>query len=207
MSTRVAIHGASGRLGQLIALEAGADYAGPVLRDGAVPDCDVVIDVSSPAGLTSLMERLSGQPLLIGTTGDLPMTQIEAYAALAPVALVANFSAGIPMLLQLIQQAIQAMPSEWKVEIIESHHDQKKDAPSGTARRMVRAVEEAGGPVDPPTHAIRAGDTIGEHTIWLAGAGERLEIKHVATKRAVFAIGALRWAGWLRDQPAGVYTP
>jgi len=207
MTTRVAIHGASGRLGQLIAQEAGAAYVGSVERDGAVPDCDVVIDVSSPAGLESLIGRLSGQPLLIGTTGALPLAAIEAYGATAPVALVANFSAGIPLLLKLIQQAIDAMPAEWNVEIIESHHDQKKDSPSGTARRMVRAVEEAGGPSDPPTHAIRAGDTIGEHTIWLAGPGERLEIKHVATKRAVFAIGALRWAAWLREQPAGVYRP
>ena len=99
------------------------------------------------------------------------------------------------------------MPDDWRVEIIESHHDQKKDAPSGTAKRMIRAVADAGGEAEPPTHAIRAGDTIGEHTIWLAGPGERLEIKHVATRRAVFAIGALRWANWLKQQPAGVYRP
>ena len=73
--------------------------------------------------------------------------------------------------------------------------------------RLVRAVVDAGGEADPPTHAIRSGDTIGEHTIWLAGPGERLEIKHVATRRAVFAIGALRWAEWLQRQPSGVYRP
>jgi 4-hydroxy-tetrahydrodipicolinate reductase len=207
MATRIAIHGASGRLGQLIAQEAGVSFVGSVERGGPIPDCDVVIDVSSPGGLDSLMERLSGQPLLIGTTGALPMAKIESYGATAPVALIANFSAGVPLLLKLIQQAVASMPSEWRVEIVESHHDQKKDAPSGTARRMVRAVEEAGGPSNPPTHAIRAGDTIGEHTIWLAGPGERIEIKHVATQRAVFALGALRWADWLKSQPAGVYTP
>jgi 4-hydroxy-tetrahydrodipicolinate reductase len=207
MATRVAIHGASGRLGQLIAQEAGVAFVGSVERDGPIPDCDVVIDVSSPDGLETLLGRLSGQPLLIGTTGTLPMAAIEAYGTTAPVAWVANFSAGIPLLLKLIQQAVESMPSHWQVEIVESHHEQKKDAPSGTAVRMIRAVEEAGGPADPPTHAIRAGDTIGEHTIWLAGAGERLEIKHVATKRTVFALGALRWADWLKEQPAGVYTP
>jgi len=207
MATRVAIHGATGRLGQLIAQEAGTACVGEVGRDGPIPDCDVVIDVSSPAGLEALLGRMSGQPLLIGTTGALPMEAIEAYGKTAPVALVANFSAGVPLLLKLIQQAVASMPSEWSVEIVESHHDQKKDAPSGTARRMVRAVEEAGGPADPPTHAIRAGDTIGEHTIWLAGPGERIEIKHVATKRTVFALGALRWADWLQSQPAGIYTP
>ena len=207
MSLRIAIHGASGRLGHLIAEEAGDRYVGPVERSGAIPSCDVVVDVSSAEGLSKLLPRLTTQPLLIGTTGALPTEVLEAYAQHAPVAVVPNFSAGVPMLLDLIARAISTMPSDWRVEIVESHHDQKKDAPSGTAARMVRAVEEAGGPMEPPTHSIRAGDTIGEHTIWLAGPGERLEIKHVATKRTVFAIGALRWAEWLRQQPAGLYRP
>ena len=72
---------------------------------------------------------------------------------------------------------------------------------------MIRAVEEAGGPSSPPAHAIRLGDTIGEHTIWLSGPGERLELSHVATRREVFAIGALRWASWLKDQPPGLIQP
>ena len=207
MNARVAIHGANGRLGQLIAAEAGEAFVGPVDRQGPVPDCDVIIDVSSADGLGALLERLSGQPLLIGTTGDLPVEALEAYSKNAPVAIVPNFSAGVPLLLQLIQSAVASMPEEWRVEIVESHHDQKKDAPSGTALRMARAVEEAGGPESPPMHSLRAGDTIGEHTVWLAGPGERLEIKHVATKRTVFAIGALRWARWLKDQPAGFYKP
>lgn len=207
MGTRVAIHGASGRLGQLIATEADSDFAGPVPREGAIPAAEVIIDVSSAAGLSALIGRLSGQPLLIGTTGELPLADIEAYGETAPVAIVPNFSAGVPLLLELIQQAVAKMPDEWRVEIIEAHHDQKKDAPSGTAKRMQRAVTDAGGEANPPTHAIRAGDTIGEHTIWLAGPGERLELKHVATRREVFAIGALRWAAWLTQQQPGVYRP
>jgi len=194
-------------LGQLIAAEAAADCVGPVLREGTIPDAEVIIDVSSADGLSALIKRLSGQPLLIGTTGELPMKDIEAYGQTAPVAIVPNFSAGVPLLLDLIQQAVAKMPDDWRVEIVEAHHDQKKDSPSGTAKRMVRAVVDAGGEAEPTTHAIRAGDTIGEHTIWLAGPGERLEIKHVATRRAVFAIGALRWASWLKEQPAGVYRP
>ena len=207
MSTRIAIHGADGRLGRLVREQAGDAYCGAVAAGSPVPPCDVVIDVTSAEGLAQLLPRLKGQALLVGTTGDLPIAALERYAERGPVALVPNFSAGVPLLLSLIQQAVAAMPDEWSVEIMEAHHDQKVDAPSGTAKRMQRAVTEAGGPTDPATHAVRLGDTIGEHTIWLAGPGERLELKHVATRREVFAIGALRWASWLIKQPAGLYRP
>ena len=207
MGVSIAIHGAGGRLGRLIAAEAGAACVGAAGREGTIPACDVVIDVTSPEGLRTLLPRLQGQALLVGTTGDVPLAELEAYAARAPVAVVPNFSAGVPLLLSLIQQAVASMPDEWSVEIVEAHHDQKLDSPSGTAKRMQRAVAEAGGPAEPITHALRLGDTIGEHTIWLSGPGERLELKHVATRREVFAIGALRWAQWLRDQPAGLYRP
>ncbi len=206
MSARVAVHGASGRLGALIVAEAGGRYAGDVDRDGPIPDCDVVIDVSSAQGLAELLPRLTGQPLLIGTTGQLPVAALEAHATRAPVAIVPNFSAGIPLLVELLKEAIARMPADWRVEITEAHHDKKKDAPSGTAKRLARVAEEAGAG-SPPTHSISAGDTIGEHTVWLAGPGERIELTHVATRREVFAIGALRWADWLKDQPAGLHRP
>jgi 4-hydroxy-tetrahydrodipicolinate reductase len=204
--TRVAIHGASGRLGGLIAQEAAAAMAGTITRAGPVPECQAVIDVTSPEGLSALLPRLSGQALLIGTTGDLPMEALQAYAQTAPVAIVPNFSAGVPLLIELLREAIARMPDDWRVEITEAHHDQKKDAPSGTAKRLARVVEEAGAG-NPPMHSIRAGDTIGEHKVWLAGPGERIELTHVATRREVFAIGALRWATWLVEQPPGLYRP
>lgn len=202
---RIAVHGASGRLGQLIMTEAG-EAATPLGRGEAVPDCDVVIDVTSAQGLTELLPRLSGQPLVVGTTGELPLEALAAYAVQTPVAIVPNFSAGVPMLIDLIRAAVGAMPPGWDVEIIESHHNQKKDAPSGTAKRLARAVTDAGGQT-PQLHSLRVGDTVGEHTIWLSGPGERLELKHVATRRAVFAIGALRWARRIGDLPPGVHRP
>lgn len=183
---RVAVHGATGRLGRLIASEAGERYAGPIGRTGEIPACDVVIDVSTPDGLSGLLPRLSGQPLLVGTTGQLP--SLDDYARRAPVAVVANFSAGVPVLLDLIREAVARLPG-WQLEVTEAHHAAKRDAPSGTAKRMLDAIGH-----EVPTHSLRAGDTIGEHTLWLAGPGERLELKHVATRREVFAIGALRWA-------------
>jgi 4-hydroxy-tetrahydrodipicolinate reductase len=202
---RVAVHGAGGRLGSLIMAEAG-EVALPIRRGSAVPDCDVVIDVTSPEGLAALLPRLSGQPLVVGTTGELPEAALLAYAQRAPVAIVPNFSAGVPLLIDLIRAAVAAMPEDWDVEIVEVHHNQKKDAPSGTSKRLARAVQDAGGP-EPVQHSLRVGDTIGEHTVWLSGPGERLELKHVATRRAVFAIGALRWARRIRDLPPGLHRP
>ncbi len=206
MSVRIAVHGAGGRLGGLIVQEAGDAYVGPVPHEGAIPDCDVVIDVTSADGLRALLLRLSGQALLVGTTGDLPLAALEAYAQTAPVAVVPNFSAGVPLLIELLTEAIGKMPDDWRVEITEAHHDQKMDAPSGTAKRLARAASEAGADV-PEVHSVRVGDTIGEHTVWLAGPGERIELTHVATRREVFAIGAIRWARRLVGMKPGLRRP
>lgn len=200
---RVAVCGARGRLGSLITQEAGERFAGAIERTGPVPDCDVVIDVSSAAGLVGLLPRLTGQPLVVGTTGDLPWEALQAYARRAAVAVVPNFSVGIPLLLDLVERALPQLPPGWHIEVVESHHAAKKDAPSGTAKRLVRAI----GRQDVPTHSLRVGDTVGEHTVWLAGPGERIELKHVATRRAVFALGALRWADKILDLPVGLHRP
>jgi 4-hydroxy-tetrahydrodipicolinate reductase len=201
---RLAVHGAGGQLGSLVMELAGDAAAIP--RGGAVPRCGVVLDVSSAEGLSDLVGRLDSQPLLVGTTGALPWAELEAYAARAPVAVVPNFSIGIPLLSELVQKAVQALPAGWDIEIVEAHHNRKRDAPSGTAKRLAQAVEDAGGGV-PPMHSIRAGDIFGEHSVWMCGPGERIELRHVATGRKVFAIGAIRWAEWLATQPPGLHRP
>jgi len=204
---RVAIHGAGGRLGKLIVAEAeGAEQielAGTVSRQGAVPPCDVVIDVTSPGGTANLLRRLDGQALVVGTTGALPLDALVTYARHAPVALVPNFSAGVPLLLEVVERVVGKLPPGWDIEVVESHHHHKKDAPSGTAKRILRAI----GRDDVPAHSLRLGDDVGRHTVYLAGPGERLELTHVATRREVFAIGALRWAAQLHGKAPGLYQP
>jgi 4-hydroxy-tetrahydrodipicolinate reductase len=203
MPARVAVHGASGRLGALVVAELGEAFAGPVERAGPIPDCDVVVDVTSAAGTAALLPRLTGQPLVVGSTGDLPLPALEAYAERAAVALVPNFSVGVPLLVDLVERAVGQLPPGWQIEVVEAHHIHKKDAPSGTAKRLVRAT----GRPDVPTHSLRVGDTFGEHQVWLCGPGERLELKHVATRREVFAIGAVRWANDLVARAPGLYRP
>ncbi|NOY27409.1 MAG: 4-hydroxy-tetrahydrodipicolinate reductase [Oligoflexia bacterium] len=199
----IAIHGASGRLGKLIVQQAAQRFAGPILRDGPIPPCGAVVDVSSAQGTVALVARLDRQPLLVGTTGDLPIDLLERYAKRAPVAIVSNFSAGVPLLIDLVQGLMPRLPHGWQVEVVEAHHAAKKDAPSGTAKRLLTAI----GRPDVPTHSLRIGDTVGEHRVILAGPGERLELTHIATRRDVFAIGALRHVDWLVRQAPGLYRP
>lgn len=228
---RIAVRGASGRLGQLIVQEAsgpnshGVEFAGPVPRGAATlpGDADVVVDVSSAEGTASLLALLkgSGLPLVVGTTGDLPMAQLREYSATAPVVLVSNFSVGVPLLGRLLE-ATGKLPAGWHGDLVESHHTAKKDAPSGTAKTLVAAMAQAGisGAPTPeggsgstgsllggiPVHSLRQGDTVGTHTITLAGPGERVELTHVATRREVFAQGALRLAAWAAGLPPGMYV-
>ena len=202
---QLAIHGAKGKLGALIhSLHPEAII---IERGASVPSSvEVVIDVTSAQGTKELISRMNGAALLVGSTGDLPWIELEQYAIQAPVAVVSNFSVGIPLLIELLQQALRVLPDGWDIEIVEAHHNQKKDAPSGTAKRIARSIKEVNG-MDVPMHALRVGDTFGDHTVWMCGPGERLELRHVATNRSVFAIGALRWAKWLLNQPNGLIKP
>ena len=223
----VAVHGGNGRLGSLIVNAAKgqvpgsplANLTGVITRDNTtIPSgTSVIIDVTLPAGTASLIKKLLSNgapylPLVIGTTGDLPMDLIKEYAKVAPVVLSANFSVGVPLVLSKLQATKGNLPSDWHAEVTEIHHTAKKDAPSGTAKRLITGLENAGvqavtGPNTPiPVHALRLGDTVGVHTIFLAGPGERVEITHTATRREVFAIGAIRLAGWLVSQPPGFYV-
>jgi 4-hydroxy-tetrahydrodipicolinate reductase len=205
MPPTIAIHGATGKLGRLIVHECGLNYVGSIGRTGAVPECDVVIDVSSALGTAHLLPRLNGQALLIGTTGDLPLQEIEAYSVNAPVAIVPNFSIGIPAMIDVLQHLIPILPDDWDIEIVEAHHNQKKDAPSGTAKKLAQTISSIR-EEDIPTHALRIGDTFGEHTIYLSGPGERIELRHVATQRRVFAIGECRWAEKIIQEKNGLYV-
>jgi 4-hydroxy-tetrahydrodipicolinate reductase len=207
-------------------------YAGAIGRDGVLPAPlpDVILDVSLPAGTAALARTLLALPppaapgggpssssppaLVVGTTGsDLPLAELEAYARRAPVVLSANFSLGVPLVLSMLEAGIRGvggLPEGWAAEVSEIHHTAKRDAPSGTAKRLVGGLYAAGAraadPAAPiPTHALRLGDTVGVHTVYLAGPGERVEVTHTATRREVFAIGALRTAAWAAKAAPGLY--
>lgn len=189
-----------------------AAAATPTTMPSAGGAIDVVVDFSSEAGTRVAMEtaRLHRAALLVGTTGLSAeiLQELTALAARQAVLVAPNTSLGVAVTRKLARLAAELLgPAAWSVDIVESHHDRKKDAPSGTALAIARSLEAGGMPVPSDRiHAIRAGDTIGEHEIRLAGPSERIHIMHQAVSRDLFAAGALRAAKWLRGRPAGSYT-
>ena len=221
VQARVALIGASGRMGARIDALAASDASMIITRrygrtgcancDLAVP-IDAIIDFSNETGTRQAMAiaRESSAALLVGTTGLSAEIQQElAVLARTNAVLVApNTSLGIAVTRKLARMAaVMLAPSGWTVDIVESHHDRKKDAPSGTAIALARALESGGMQVPADRiHAIRAGDTIGEHEIRLAGPSERIHLMHQAVSRDLFAAGAIRAAKWLVGKPPGAYT-
>ncbi len=194
----------------------------------AVNDFDVLIDFTFP-DLT--LENLAfckehGKQMVIGTTGltESEKLQLGVAAESVPVVFAPNMSVGVNVALKLLKTAAEALGVDYDVEIIETHHRHKKDAPSGTAVRMGEVVASALGRdlkecavygregftgersrTEIGFETVRAGDVVGDHTVLFAGIGERIEITHKASSRMTFAKGAVRAARWLADKPAGLY--
>ncbi len=213
-------------LGEDAGTLAGGARAGVAITDdmaSALLGAQVVIDFSLPRALEQLTRLAARQGVAVvsGTTGLSDTSILDAAAARVPVLWAANMSLGIQVLAELAAQAARRLGPGFDVEISETHHRHKVDAPSGTALRLADAVREARqlravtgreGIVGARTSeeigvlALRGGDVIGDHTVHLLGPGERLELTHRATSRDLFAQGALRAARWLVGQPPARYS-
>ena len=188
----------------------------------------VALDFSLGDAVVTHAESCAGAaiPILIGATGfdDTAAQALQLIAQKIPLLLAPNTSVGVGVLGKLVAVAAAGLGPEYDVEITDTHHRMKRDAPSGTALALGTVVAEARGRTLPDIavydrhgrhepreqgsigfSAIRAGDIVGEHTVTFATAGERIEITHRATDRMTFARGALRAAAWLADKPAGLY--
>jgi 4-hydroxy-tetrahydrodipicolinate reductase len=172
---------------------------------------EVLIEFTSPEATVEharLAQEL-GKPMVIGTTG-LSQAQQDALRSVSkaiPILVSPNMSLGVNVLFELAALAAKRLGSAYDVEVVESHHRHKKDAPSGTAKRLAAVLAEARGcSTDQiPVHAVRAGDIVGDHTVLLAGGSERLELTHRAHSREVFAQRALRASQFIVKQPPGFY--
>jgi 4-hydroxy-tetrahydrodipicolinate reductase len=243
--TRVAVNGAAGRMGQTVIETAadrddvevvvGFDVEGPDEVQGvtvvdaseaadalAEYDADVAVDFTVPAATLSLAEacREAGVGMVVGTTGfdEDGFARLDETAETVPLLKATNFARGVHALLRAIEEALPAVP-DYDLELMESHHNGKIDAPSGTAKTMLETVQEERD-VDPVygreghaprdedeigVFARRAGDIRGEHELIAAGNDEVLSLSHHAEDRSVFAAGALDAAVWIENQEPGRY--
>lgn len=199
-----------------------------VYSDEELEKCDTVIDFTAPEATTNLIGKAKDNDvdMIIGTTGLSPEQHQKMQHAAEDIGIVyaTNFSTGVNLLWMLAKKAASVLGEFYNAEIIEAHHNMKKDAPSGTALTLLESICEAK-ELDPSesvqngregligarqidevgVHAVRAGDIVGDHTALFAGPGERLEIKHQAHSRDTFARGAARAAAWLAGKKTGLY--
>ncbi|MCX7819450.1 MAG: 4-hydroxy-tetrahydrodipicolinate reductase [Kiritimatiellae bacterium] len=224
----------SPEIGRDAGLVAGAGELGVALTANlaaVAPAADVVIDFSAHHGTAGNASRCAEwrRALVIGTTGlnAEERREVELAARRIPVVMSPNMSVGVNLLLALVERAARALRGRgYDVEIIERHHRQKRDAPSGTALALGEAVargfewpwdevavhgRHGMSPHARPErqigfHAVRGGDLVGDHTVLLAGAGECIELSHRATSRETFAVGALQAARWIVGRPPGLYS-
>jgi 4-hydroxy-tetrahydrodipicolinate reductase len=207
----------------------GLDLAVGVINEKDIYGVDVLVDFSSPAATMSLvpLARRAGKPLVIGTTGFTPeqRAEIEKAAADIPLLLSPNMSLGVNLLFKLTEIAARALSQGFDVEVFEAHHRFKKDAPSGTAKRLLEVIKQASAelPGAPEVYdrsgviaersdreigvmTMRGGDIVGEHTVYFVGMGERIELTHRATSREVLARGAVQAIEFIASRKAGSYS-
>jgi len=234
MSAAILLIGPHGRMGRAVQSAAGTmglTISAAIGRgeDPAphVAACDVIVDFSAPAATAGLIALAAAQrkALVIGTTGhdQAHKPALLAAAAQVPCVWAGNFSVGVNLLFALVRRATAVLGADYDAEVVEMHHRFKKDAPSGTAARLLEIILEerqlgqdalrhgragltgARTSAEVGIHALRGGDVVGEHTVMFAALGERLELTHKASDRGIFAVGALRAAQWVMRQPPGVY--
>lgn len=242
--TKIIITGACGKMGKVIydivskrddcTVVAGVDKYNDGSRDFHVypsiskvnEKADAIIDFSNPSLLDELLEYgiSTSTPLVIATTGfdDCQKKKIEEASKKCPIFFTYNYSLGINLLVTLAKKATQILGDEFDIEIIEQHHNQKIDAPSGTALMLADSInEELGNSMkyeydrhskrekrtksEIGIHAIRGGTIVGEHEIIFAGRDENITLSHSARSKEVFAVGAVNAAIYMSGKDAGMY--
>jgi len=243
--TKLVLSGACGRMGRVIAglcaerdncgIIAGVDIAGekyadfPVYKriDSVAEKADVVIDFSHTSALTELLShcKIKGIPLVLATTGydESAISLIKSAASQIPIFFTFNMSLGINLLQDLAKRAVKVLGDQFDIEIIEKHHNRKKDAPSGTAIMLADSINGVLNGQKHPVydrhnvlkprekseigiHTVRGGTIVGEHEVIFAGHDEIITLSHTILSREVFAVGALNAALFLVGKENGLYN-
>jgi 4-hydroxy-tetrahydrodipicolinate reductase len=220
---RISLFAPNGRMGQAIATAANEDPGFSIDQDHG----DLLVDFSAPIALPQSLDRAvsAGIPILIGTTGLNAAADERIAEAAKQVAVLrsANTSLGVNLLAELVERAARVLGPEWDIEIAETHHRRKADAPSGTALMLGQAAAHGRGAALTAERgrdgtglkrvegaigfaALRGGTAAGDHDVLFLGPNERLILSHRAENRMIFARGALSAARFLVGKPAGLYS-
>ena len=243
--TKIIMNGCNGKMGQVITrlvsedneceIVAGFDVNDsientyPVFTnpDEFTGDADVIIDFSHPSALTTVLNYCKKRklPVILATTGytDEKKKEFTEASKEIPVFFSANMSLGINLIIALAKKATKLLEGNFDIEIVERHHNQKIDAPSGTALAIADAIDETLSypaeyvydrhavrrkrkPTEIGIHAVSGGTIVGDHEVIFAGTDEVIELKHSAHSKEVFAVGAIKAAKFMSDKPAGMYN-
>jgi len=170
---------------------------------------DVFVDFTGPEASEANLDYVARykKALVLGTTGlnDSQLRKVEEVSKVVPVVFSPNMSVGVNVLFAILPDLVKRLGPDYSIEIVEAHHKMKKDAPSGTAMKLAQVLQDAS-KREIPTHSVRLGDIVGDHTVIFCGNSERIEIKHQAHSRDLFALGALKAAKWIAAKPAGLYS-
>lgn len=172
-----------------------------------IEETDVVVEFAMPEiTLDNIKIAVkANKPYIIGTTGITDFRKIKEYSKKIPIFVSANFSLGVNLLYRLTEDSAKILKDS-DIEIIEAHHKMKRDAPSGTAKKLVEIINKTRTKsLEPKVYSIRAGDIVGEHTVMFIGNGERLELTHRATSRNAFALGVVKAIRFITKQKPGLY--
>lgn len=228
---KIAVSGCCGRMGArivelasktaglkvVVALEnKGHNNIGAALKDVRISDnpqdikdADVLIEFTNPEATVNHLDLALAfkKPIVIGTTGltDIQKTKVKAAAKVIPVLFSPNMSVGVNVLFKLVKDAAENLSADYTANIIEAHHVHKKDAPSGTAKKLAQIIKEVTGKEPCDIKSIREGEIIGDHRVVFEGSLDKIEISHSAKTRDIFAQGALEAAKWVVKQRPGLY--
>jgi 4-hydroxy-tetrahydrodipicolinate reductase len=172
-----------------------------------IKNTDVVVEFAIPEITLDNVKIAAkvGKPYIVGTTGLKDLNEIKKSSKKIPILVSANFSLGVNLLYKLTETSVKLL-KDFDIEIVEVHHKMKRDAPSGTAKKLVDVVQEARNKrQEVQVHSIRAGDIVGEHNVMFIGNGERLELIHRATNRNAFASGVIKAIRFIVNQKPGLY--
>jgi len=170
---------------------------------------DVFIDFTAPDATETNLDYVAKykKALVLGTTGlnDTQLKKVDEISKFVPIVFSPNMAIGVNVLFQMLPEIARRLGPDYSIEIVEAHHKKKLDAPSGTAKKFGQILADIT-KREIPIHAIRLGDIVGDHTILFCGNSERIEIKHQAHSRDLFALGALKAAKWVLGKPPGLYS-